>query len=227
MEIKKTVKANKRVSQFMKNADHAAYQAYKQIVKTDSSRIERSSDVSGSRHNTMKYPFLLTAQRFRWQDNKNKGETVELVGNMSSYKFKNSTNGRWEELLNKSADNIIPRKSVDKRTKENDIASRTLSPLVIDCNQSSGIRINTDLSPSARTKAVGSIYNLLQAIPDPDYSVKKHHEKRNISSVFSKEFNDVKVQKRLRKNFNFDKIKNSEYAGFKKENNENSYVGIK
>lgn len=124
-----TSSANKRVSTFIKNADHNAYIAYKQILKTESSRLEKSTDISTSRSNrTMKYPFLLTSDRFRWQNNKNRGETIELTGTMSRHKFKDSTVGKWEYLMNKSSDNVLPNKSVDKRTYENRAASLILTP---------------------------------------------------------------------------------------------------
>jgi hypothetical protein len=82
------------------------------------------------------------------------------------------------------------------------------------------------LSPSAKSKASGSIYNLFQAIPEQTFPFKKHHEKRNVSSVFSQEFHDY-TPKRLRKNFNMSTVSTEEYAGVKKEVAENSYSGIK
>jgi hypothetical protein len=110
MDVKTNVNTNKRVSTFIKNSDHNAYLAYKQIMKTETNKTERSRDLGSNNGKCMRYPFHLTAERFRWQNTKNKGETMELQGNLSKYRFKESTVGKWEYLMNKSSENKQPSK---------------------------------------------------------------------------------------------------------------------
>ena len=102
----KIIKANKRVSAFIKSSDPNSYRAYKQATKEEPTKsIDRSKLLNTIRNEVMKYPFQLTAPRFKWQDNKNRGETISLNGTLSKYSFDKSTLGKWDNLMNKSLDN--------------------------------------------------------------------------------------------------------------------------
>ena len=131
---------NKRVSAFIKNSDPNAYRAYKQVTKeTSTYNAKDLSRLLTIKNDAMKYPFQLTAERFRWQNNKNRGETIQLEGNLSKYSFDTSTLGKWDKLMNKSNDRkpttkfyLFNFRSVDKRVQENKVAIRTLNPKDID-----------------------------------------------------------------------------------------------
>ena len=83
------------------------------------------------------------------------------------------------------------------------------------------------MSPSAKARANGAISNLLESIPDPTFSFKKHHEKRNVSCIFTEEFHKIIEKKRLKKNFDNENLKNQEFAGVKTEPGDYSYSGLK
>jgi hypothetical protein len=68
---------------------------------------------------------------------------------------------------------------------------------------------------------------LFQAIPDPTFPHKKHHEKKNVSSVFTPEFNEVVQPVKLRKAFDQTSLKKNDYAGYKTDILDNSYSGLK
>ena len=84
-----------------------------------------------------------------------------------------------------------------------------------------------EVSPSFQSKVKNVIANEFDSVPGQMFSFKKHHEKRNLSSIFSEEFNKITPIKTLRKNFDFDLLKKENYAGVKTEAGDNSYSGLK
>ena len=145
MDIKKPSSTNKRVSAFIKGNDPNSYRAYKYVTKTESNKSDKSNGFrsKSNDNNMMKFPFGLTAKRFRWQNTNNRGADIELQGNLSKHFLETSTLGKWDNLLKKSSQNILPSKyiithkyirSVDKRVQENYNASRTIIPTDIDVN---------------------------------------------------------------------------------------------
>ena len=55
----------------------------------------------------MKYPFALKEKRFRWQTSNNVAETTELKGTLFKRNDVSSTNGKWDNLINKTEENVI------------------------------------------------------------------------------------------------------------------------
>ena len=98
----------KRVSAVLRNIDFNAYRAYKNITVENGNHSERNPyNILKGGNNLMKYPIALKEKRFRWQTSNNVAETTELKGTLFKRNDVSSTNGKWDNLINKTEENVI------------------------------------------------------------------------------------------------------------------------
>jgi hypothetical protein len=98
---------NKRMSALIRDIDFNAYRAFKNVTNENGNHTDRNPyNILKGGNNLMKFPFGLKEKRFRWQTIKNVAETTELTGNMVKRKDKSSTNGVWDNLINKTEENL-------------------------------------------------------------------------------------------------------------------------
>jgi hypothetical protein len=99
---------NKKMSLVMRNIDYNAYRGLKLSSEaSENHKIDRKELVRTQLHSangSVRFPFGLTEERFRWQTNKNLGEQKELTGKMVRRYSDMSSTCDWESLIQKTQD---------------------------------------------------------------------------------------------------------------------------
>jgi hypothetical protein len=187
----RSISQPKRFSVALRNIDFNAYRAFKiaeDEVEDPNLLYKRKNPyemLHHGGHNLMRFPFGLKEKRFRWQTNKNLGEKCELKGNTKKYHNKNNSVGDWEALMNKTSEEIKPKKlssnkAASYKFQENKNSSRIFAP---ELDHSTDEQINprngrrSVADETKRSTATGSLSNLLGKTPMNECKPKKYAER--------------------------------------------------
>ena len=97
----------RRVSAIIRDIDLNTYRAFKNVTNEKANHLEKNPyNILKGGNNMMKFPFGLKEKRFRWQTQKNIAETTELTGNMIKRSDVFSSHGIWDNLINRTDENI-------------------------------------------------------------------------------------------------------------------------
>lgn len=213
----KTLNSNKKMSLMMRNIDYNAYRGFKLSQETQENKKPNLKELVSTHftnNGSMRFPFGLTEERFRWQTNKNIGEKKELTGKLVRRNSDGvSKKSDWKSLMDKTQDldtstNISKNRASSYKYRIEKNSTRTIVPSSDYTLESYHTRKNI----RSNSTAIGGISDLLEKTPGTQEKYKKFSSKHLESHDI---FNPLPAQDKMKLSIPVDleKIKLQKNAG--------------